>query len=275
MKYTLYSICFLFLFSCTGPKKIQLVNTFPLTQSEPIRLPKKENFHIYIMAGQSNMAGRGIISPEDTVSSDRVLVLNKENKWVYAKEPLHYYEPTRIGLDCGLSFGKKLSESISKEISIGIIPCAVGGSNIEQWLYDSTYRNVPLYTNFKTRVEVAKKSGIVKGILWHQGESNAGIKSYPLFKSRLMQCITMMRADCGSATLPFYVGLLAGFLKVNEFPKAKDINTDLRALSGELKNFYIIETGDLKPKADSIHFDSASQRKMGKRFAGSVLKHSY
>ena len=254
---------------------MHLVNTFPVAQIKPISLPQKENFHIFIMAGQSNMAGRGVITPADTISSNRILVLNKDNKWVYAKEPLHYYEPTRTGLDCGLSFGKTLSKSISKEISIGLVPCAVGGSSIEQWLYDSTFRNVQLYTNFKTKVEEAKKSGILKGILWHQGESNAGIKSHPLFKSRLKQCITAMRADCGSKSLPFYAGLLASFLKINEFPKSKEINENLRSLSQELKNFYIIETKDLKPKADTIHFDSASQREMGKRFARSVVQHSY
>jgi hypothetical protein len=132
-----------------------------------------------------------------------------------------------------------------------------------------------LYTNFKAKVEEAKKSGILKGILWHQGESNSGIQSYPLFKSKLKQCIEMMRADCGVESLPFYAGLLGSFLSETEFPMANEINKDLRALSHDIKNFYIIETKDLKPKIDTIHFDSPSQRKMGKRFAASVLQHTF
>lgn len=71
------------------------------------------------------MAGRGFVQPQDTVSSPLVLTLNKNNEWVYAKEPLHYYEPSRTGLDCGLSFGKKLSELYGNNVTIGLVPCAV------------------------------------------------------------------------------------------------------------------------------------------------------
>lgn len=275
LKFIAYPILVFSFFRCALPKTAQNVNTIPSAHTGPSSMPSRENFHIYIMAGQSNMAGRGIISPADTMSSPRILVLNMEQKWVYAKEPLHLYEPTRTGLDCGLSFGKKMARSIPDKITIGILPCAVGGSSIEQWLYDSTYRSVALYTNFKTKIEEAKKSGVIKGILWHQGESNAGIKSYPLFKSRLKECIEKMRNDIGNTSLPFYAGLLGSFLKSNEFPKSKEVNNDLRALSMEIKNMYIIETGDLKPKSDTIHFDSPSQRELGRRFAKSVLESIY
>ena len=275
LKFVAYPLLLFSFFRCALPKAAQQVNTIPFTHTAPTYMTSKENFHIYIMARQSNMAGRGIISPSDTISSLRILVLDKDHKWVYAKEPLHHYEPTRTGLDCGLSFGKKLAASLSDKITIGIVPCAIGGSSIEQWLYDSTYRNVALYTNFKTKIEEAKKSGVIKGILWHQGESNAGIKSYPLFKSRLKECIEKMRKDIGNASLPFYAGLLGSFLKSNEFPKSKEVNSDLRSLSLEIKNMYIIETSDLKPKSDTIHFDSPSQREMGRRFAKSILQSIY
>lgn len=275
LKYVAYPLLLFSFFRCALPKAAQQVNTIPSAHTAPTSMPSKENFHIYIMAGQSNMAGRGIISPSDTISSPRILVLNTDHKWVFAKEPLHHYEPTRTGLDCGLSFGKKLAGSLSDKITIGIVPCAIGGSSIEQWLYDSTYRNVALYTNFKTKIEEAKKSGVIKGILWHQGESNSGIKSYPLFKSRLKECIEKMRKDIGNASLPFYAGLLGSFLKSNEFPKSKEVNSDLRSLSLEIKNMYIIETSDLKPKSDTIHFDSPSQREMGRRFAKSILQSIY
>ncbi len=116
-------------------------------KEEVNNMPSKENFYIFILAGQSNMAGRGIVEPQDTISSQYVLSLNSSNEWIYAKEPLHYYEPERAGLDCGLSFGKSLSVLYRKNITIGLIPCAVGGSSIEQWLGDSTHRGVKLYSN--------------------------------------------------------------------------------------------------------------------------------
>ena len=97
----------------------------------------KENVWVFIMAGQSNMAGRGIVEPEDTVPDKRILSINKDGQIIIAKEPLHFYEPERTGLDCGLSFAKTLITKIPGNISILIIPTAVGGSSIRQWLGDS------------------------------------------------------------------------------------------------------------------------------------------
>src|SRR5438034_5896357 len=155
-------IFFLFLFiSCTAGKKIHedRLNHFPVTVEKPAILPAKENFYIYILAGQSNMAGRGFVQPQDTIPSQLVLTLNKDNEWVYAKEPLHYYEPTRTGLDCGLSFGKKISALYGKNIMIGLVPCAVGGSSIEQWLGDSIYRDVTVYSNLVKKMKMAIQYG--------------------------------------------------------------------------------------------------------------------
>src|SRR6476660_10145705 len=73
---------------------------------------KKENVWVFIMAGQSNMAGRGIVEPEDTISNNRILSINKDGQIIIAKEPLHFYEPTLTGLDCGLSFAKALIKKI-------------------------------------------------------------------------------------------------------------------------------------------------------------------
>ena len=125
----------IFIISCSHSKKIQkedYVNHFPKIIDKPSPLPAKENFYIFILAGQSNMAGRGLVQSQDTVSSIQILSIDKTNEWVYAKEPLHYYEPERTGLDCGLSFAKKLSSLYGKKITIGLVPCAVGGSSIEQ-----------------------------------------------------------------------------------------------------------------------------------------------
>ena len=58
------------------------------------------------MAGQSNMAGRGFVEPIDTLINTRILTINRQNKLIYAKEPLHFYEPHKKGLDLGMSFSK-------------------------------------------------------------------------------------------------------------------------------------------------------------------------
>ena len=274
MKYIAIPV-FLFFISCNSTKKnlaTDTVNHLPATVEKASAVPAKAHFYIYILAGQSNMAGRGLVQPQDTVPSPHVLALDKNNEWVYAKEPLHYYEPERTGLDCGLSYGKKLSGLYGKDITIGLVPCAVGGSSIEQWLGDSTYRDISLYSNLIKKAKLAAQYGIIKGILWHQGESNAGYASYKNFPQKLQSFFTKLRNDLGNPDLPVYAGELASFLNKRSNPFADSVNSDLQQLSVTMKNFYVIKTNDLTPKPDSIHFNSTSQRIMGERFALQVYK---
>ena len=218
------------------------------------------------------MAGRGFVQPQDTISSRLVLALDKNNEWVYAKEPLHYYESLRTGLDCGLSFGKKLAALYNKRITIGLVPCAVGGSSIEQWIGDSTYRGVTLYSNLINKARKAAAYGTIKGILWHQGETNASAGNYKNYKEKLEQFFTKLRNDLGDSHLAVYAGQLGSFLDRKTNPFADSVNNDLMKLSSSFKNFYVIDISDLTPKADSIHFNSRSQRIMGERFAQLVYK---
>ncbi len=68
--------------------------------------------------------------------------VSKKNLTTTPKEPLHLYEPNLMGLDCGLSFAKEIRSQIPENIKIVLIPCAVGGSSINQWVGDSLHRNV-------------------------------------------------------------------------------------------------------------------------------------
>src|SRR5690606_37166320 len=146
---------------------------FPTSETKPPVLPAKENLWVFILAGQSNMAGRGQVEPSDTLRDPRILSINKAGELILAKEPLHFYEPKLAGLDCGLSFAKALLPSLPDHISLLIIPTAVGGSAISQWNHDETFREVPLLSNFREKVALGQQYGSIKGILWHQGENDA------------------------------------------------------------------------------------------------------
>jgi hypothetical protein len=274
MFYKLIVLLFVVFISCAGPKNISQTQTsiFPATLDKPNNVPAKEKFYIFLLAGQSNMAGRGIIEAEDTISSPRVLTLNKNNEWVEAKEPLHYYEPGRTGLDCGLSFGKELSKKYGKEITIGLVPCAIGGSSIEQWLGDSTYRGVTLYSNFLQKAKTASQYGIIKGMLWHQGESNTGTKSHIDYKKKLESFFTKLRTDLQQPDMPIYLGPLGLYLTNYSFPYRNAVNKDIDELFQTGNKIYLVKTSDFTHLKDTIHFDSRSQRLMGKRFAKAVYK---
>ncbi|RDC63762.1 sialate O-acetylesterase [Adhaeribacter pallidiroseus] len=233
-------------------------------------LPKKENTWVFILAGQSNMAGRGQVEPQDTVPDSRILTINKQNQVILAKEPLHFYEPPLTGLDCGLAFGKTLIKQVPANVTILLVPTAVGGSSISQWLGDSTHRQVPLLTNFKEKVAAAQKLGTIQGILWHQGESDANAPGIPLYQNRLNQLFTQLRIITQNKNLPIVAGALGSF---SRDPKNwQKINEQILNYTKKDTYFRVVPTADLHHKGDSIHFDSEGQRALGERLAQAYLK---
>ena len=264
----LFAFCISFVYSQEIDKRIQY---FPKTIEKAKNIPKKEDTWVFIMAGQSNMAGRGQIEPQDTIPNERLLTINATRELIIAKEPLHFYEPNLTGLDCGVSFGKTLLQHIPKNITVLLIPTAVGGSAIEQWLGDSTFRNVQLLSNFKEKVKIGSQYGIVKALLWHQGESNTGNeKSINLHTKRLKELFKTFRDIIQDKNLPIILGELGSYSKNNA--NWQLLNITLRNYVKADKNASLIVTQDLKNKGDDIHFDSEGQRKMGERFANEYLK---
>ena len=60
------------------------------------RLPSPERFHLFLLVGQSNMAGRGVVAPEDKKADPRVLMLNQRGEWVPAVDPIHFDKPAAV-----------------------------------------------------------------------------------------------------------------------------------------------------------------------------------
>lgn len=236
-------------------------------------LPAKENVWVFIMAGQSNMAGRAFVEPQDTISDPQIISINKENRLILAKEPLHFYQPKLTGLDCGMSFARELIPRLDKNTVVLLLPCAVGGSSIDFWLNDSIFNGVHLKSNLREKVELAKKYGTLKGILWHQGESDAFEDKIPVYESKLNELFTFFRKYAGNGFLPIIMGEL-GTYPVSEKMRTNWnlINEIIHQVANTDKQCSLISTGDLKPKEDNIHFDSPSQRILGQRYADAYLK---
>jgi Carbohydrate esterase, sialic acid-specific acetylesterase len=264
VKHILSLLFFLVLISCSH-KPVSRTQYFPKQIQVMPATANKQNVWVFILAGQSNMAGRGIVEPKDTIPEKRILSIDKNNQLIIAKEPLHFYEPSLTGLDCGYSFGRTMIKNIPDSISVLIIPTAIGGSSVSQWLGDSLYRNVKLYSNFTEKVGIAKKYGIIKGILWHQGESDANEKNIPLYQERISKLFIKFRAAVGNNDLPILLGELGAFSKNKQYFAL--INKAIHNYALQDKNTAVISTSDLKDKGDSLHFNSKGQRLMGKRFA--------
>jgi len=234
---------------------------------EQVPLPPKEKFHLFLLAGQSNMAGRGEVGPEDKTPHPRILMLTKEGAWVPAVDPLHFDKPA-AGVGLGRSFAAQLAAA-DPEITIGLIPCAVGGSPINSWkpgvFYPPT-KNHP-WDDATARTKLAQQVGSLKGILWHQGESDATDKQAPLYGPALLDLITRMRAEFESPNLPFIAGQLGKFEDVPWVDATRLIDETLRTLPQKMARTAFVSSEGFKHKGDKIHFDSASLRDFGKRYA--------
>ena len=254
--------------SSLGHAQDERVQYFPKKTDFPQKLPPRNRVWIFIMAGQSNMAGRGVVEPQDTLPNPRILTINRNNEIIIAKEPLHFYEPNLTGLDCGVSFARELIKH-RNSITILLVPAAVGGSSSTQWLGDSLHRNVRLLSNFKARVEAVKKYGTIKGILWHQGEADTEAKLIPGYEGRLQKIFAQLRLYCNDATVPIVIGELGSFS--GNQANWDLINQSIHNYVSTDKQAAVVDTDDLKPKDDRIHFNSEGQRIMGERMANTFL----
>ena len=224
---------------------------------------------IYILLGQSNMAGRGKITDEyEKQQHSRVIMLNKEDEWVSAKHPLHFDKPKAVGVGPGLSFGIEMANA-SPNAVIGLVPCAVGGTPIRKWApgaYDDVTSSHP-YDDALRRIKEAKKKGEIKGIIWHQGEGDSGAGSSQVYLEKLNELIIRIREEVQSPNLPFVVGELGRYRKNSYY-----INDELVKLPAKARYTAVVSSEGLWHKGDGTHFDSPSATELGRRYAEGMLR---
>ena len=232
----------------------------------------RRKFHLYILAGQSNMAGRGKVAEQDTEPHPRVFALNQEGQWQPAVEPLHFDKPKIVGVGPGLAFGKAMAEH-KKRLKIGLIPCAAGGSPISSWTeggYHDQTKSHP-YDDALKRARIAMQSGVIKGIIWHQGESDSKPERAKVHQAKLEELIAKFRRELGDDDLPFVVGKLGDFY-IARNPNAQTINTILERIPLTVKNTACADVTGFTPKSDLVHFDAKSERELGRRYAELMIK---
>ncbi len=227
------------------------------------------NFHLYLLAGQSNMAGRGEITSEYQAESDsNVLMLAKNGDWVIAKHPLHFDKPKAAGVGPGLAFGIVMATA-RPGVKIGLVPCAVGGTSINAWkpgAYDSATKTHP-YDDALTRIKIAMQKGIFKGIIWHQGESDSNPDSAAVYLPKLLTLINRLRTEIKNNRLPFVAGELGTYKT-----QYSDISKILSQLPQQVPFTAVASSQGLTHKGDLIHFNSASAEELGKRYARQMLQ---
>lgn len=221
--------------------------------------------HVILLVGQSNMAGRAVLAATDKEAIPNAALWNiKQKKWVAASAPFNRFSPHGKGasmqrLNCGPSFVRAYQKA-NPGASVGIVCAARGGTNIVQWRKGQD-KPWPLYDSAVAAAKAALADGDAElvGILWHQGESNSSkAAAYP---AQLKTLIENFRADLGAPNLPFVFAQLG--------PWREDyaaFNEMILQQPAAIPATACVETTGLTG-FDKAHFDAASQRVLGTRYA--------
>ncbi len=259
--------------------------------SQPVKkeiVAPDSSFHIYLAFGQSNMDGAGAIESQDKVGVDaRFMVMSavkctddrtrQVGKWTTAVPPL-----VRCGTGLGVSdyFGRTLVQELPSGIKIGIVPVAVSGCDIAlfdkvnyasylatapSWMKDiiNSYGGNP-YARLVEVAKLAQKEGVIKGIIFHQGETNT---NNPEWKNKVADVVKNLKADLQLGDVPF----LAGELLASTGACCSSHNVEVNKLPSLIPNAHVISSAGLEG-ADGAHFTSASYREFGKRYAKKMIE---
>ena len=232
----------------------------------PVTPPaSKEVFHIYLLMGQSNMAGRDTRTLAAQVDNPRVLALNADGQWVVARDPMHAKEGrTEPGAGPGIPFALGMLAADSK-VTIGLVPCAVGGTPLRRWV-----KGADLYGKAVTRAKAAAETGVIKGVLWHQGETDTSKKeNAESYQDRLTRMFKDLRTDLGQPELPIVVGQLGEFLALTpeKYPYAETVRTAIRQMPAALPGVGYANSAGLGDKGDKLHFSADGAKELGARYA--------
>ncbi len=252
--------------SADGIQSTPCANAVPSITAPPKSLAERSKFHLYLLVGQSNMAGRGKVEAVDLSINPRVLTLNKEGRWVVAVDPIHS-DKAAAGVGPGKSFGIEMAKK-NPDVVIGLIPCAVGGTSVSQWQKGapSTGRWGRLYDNAIRRAKIAMHDGVLKGILWHQGESDAKAGGIAAYQKKITALVANFRKDLNAPDVPFVAGMIGVWNPKNNDPR-QAFNDNLANLPKWIPKSAVVSSEGLNHRGDHLHFSSAAQRTLGQRYA--------
>lgn len=257
------------------------------------------NLHIYLLFGQSNMAGGGAVSDSPKVDCDttpRVKVLafsdcsagpnckdyvmkRTVDQWYTAFPPLHDCGARLEGISPGDWFGKTMIDSVRSDISIGLVPCALSGMALNVFLKGSTatstvgppqVRGKNAYDWMLNRCKLAQQKGVIKGMILHQGESGTG--SSQAWDAMAMQIFKDLKTDLGlDAKTVLVVGQLRSDSKTPS-QNNTSFNNLLAGMPAKYPNVGMAASLGLSGNGQDVwHFNPTSMRELGRRYAKALL----
>ncbi|KAE8652072.1 hypothetical protein Csa_018570 [Cucumis sativus] len=255
--------------------------------------------NIFILSGQSNMAGRGGVEknatgnlhwdgviPPDSEPTPCILRLNAARQWEEAREPLNFDIDVKKenGISPGMGFAHEILRKAGPRAGVvGLVPTAIGGTVIRQWMKNTTDPNATYYQHLVERIKASDKDGgVVRALLWFQGESDAAVKDYAInYKDNLKTLINDLRNDLKPRFLPVILVKIAiyDFFAVNGTDNLSTVRAAQEAVSNEVPDVSIIDSWKLPMNLttregfnlDRGHFNSTVLLTAGRWLADTYL----
>ena len=251
------------------------------------------DFYIYLCFGQSNMEGNAVPESVDQTVDERFQMLACVNfqspartmgEWYPATPPIVRQE---TGLGMADYFGRTMVANLPENVRVGVVDVAIGGTQIEGfmqeevatyiasmnpqiegWLlnYFAAYDNDP-YQRLVDMARIARQSGVIKGILLHQGESNNGQTDWPQ-KVKTIYDRLIADLNLNAADVPLFVGETVRSELGGYCGGHNSVIADVPSL---IPNSYVISSANCPQKGDGLHFTAQGYRIMGQRYAKKAL----
>lgn len=225
-----------------------------------------EDFHIYLLIGQSNMSGRGTLVTNIDAINPRVKLLKQDGIWVTAQHPLHIeVEPSAAGVGPGLAFALKMLEHADPNVTIGLIPTAVGGQPISAFApgVTNTRTNKSIYDESVKYVNIARTQGVFKGVLFHQGEANNNTTNSWI--NGVTNLISNFRTVFDNPQLPVVIGEMGRY--PGDPDKYQNILSVMPGFVANVPYTALVSSAGLADIGDNTHFNSPSASELGNRYA--------
>lgn len=223
--------------------------------------------HSFLLIGQSNMAGRGSLNEAEKINEQDILVL-RNGRWQPFYRPVNN-DRAFSGVCLAESFAEKYANE--HNIKVGLIPCADGGTNLEQWSPGGL-----LYDNAVYQTRLAKRTSTIAGILWHQGESDCAENRLQTYEERLCDFFENLRKDADINDVPIVIGALGDYLKEYKndpeiMRNYQKINVALKNAASRIKRCAFAPDNGYPCNSDKLHFSSKGLYMFGLSYYNSFL----
>ncbi len=227
----------------------------------------------FLLIGQSNMAGRGDFGDVPEIINPNCFML-RNGRWQRMSEPINPDRNIFTYFHSGRGLSASFADEYAKhfEEQIGLIPCAEGGSRLDEWMPGEL-----LYDHAVSQARLAMRTSELAGILWHQGESDChSEEDAKTYLARFVSMIERLRGELGNEALPVLVGGLGDFLDHYDheikYKHTKTVKEALMQIPTAIQNCGFVSAEGLTDRGDGIHFNSKSYRVFGTRYFEEYLR---